>query len=159
MRAHSAILCIDDEELQLSIRKMVLESAGYAVFTAANSVQGLKTFNAHQIDLVITDHSGSIRGIALVEELRKLNPRLPILILSGGKIPHHPLKPPDYFLHKLEGPTKLIAKVQSAIRWLGRKHAGYRLQSSERKRGRQRKKNWNDAPADGLKRQGTRASI
>ena len=118
MHVRSAILCIDDQEVELSIRKMVLESAAYAVFTAANAVQGLKTFKAHQIDLVITDHFESVSGIAFVAELRKLNPRLPLVILSGGNIPRHQLIPPDYFLHKLEGPTKMIAKVQSAIRRL-----------------------------------------
>jgi len=40
MRVNSAILCIDDEALELSIRKMVLESAGYVVFTATNAAQG-----------------------------------------------------------------------------------------------------------------------
>ena len=119
MRVRSAILCIDDQVLELSIRKMVLESAGFAVFTAPNVTQGLKTFNANQIDLVITDHSAGIKEIAFLKELRKLKPLLPILILSGGNIPRLAFKPPDYFLHKLEGPAKLIGKVRSAIRRLG----------------------------------------
>ncbi len=40
MLGHSTILCIDDEELALSVRKMVLESAGYVVLTAADATQG-----------------------------------------------------------------------------------------------------------------------
>jgi two-component system, autoinducer 1 sensor kinase/phosphatase LuxN len=119
MRTRCAILCIDDQELELSIRKMVLENAGYAVFTAANTVQGSEMFNAHRIDLVMTDHPEGVIGIAFVAELRKLNPRLPIMILSGGNIPSHRVNPPDYFLHKLEGPTKMIAMVRSAISGLG----------------------------------------
>jgi DNA-binding NtrC family response regulator len=121
MHVRSAILCIDDREIELSLRKMVLENAGYAVLTAANAAQGLKTFNAHQIDLVITEHFESGPEIAFVAELRKLNPRLPIIILSGGKTPGRQMNPPDYFLHKLEGPTKMIATVQSAIRRWGTK--------------------------------------
>src|SRR4029077_1732255 len=63
MRSRCAILCIDDQELELSIRKMVLEKAGYAVFTAANTVQGAEIFNAHRIDLVMTDHPEGVTGI------------------------------------------------------------------------------------------------
>jgi len=114
MNTHSTILCIDDDELELSIRKMVLESAGFDVVTAANAVQGLEVFNAHRIDLVITDHLGATGG-AFISELRKLNSSLPIMILSGGDIPRDPVNPPDYYLHKLEGPTEMIAKLRSAI--------------------------------------------
>jgi hypothetical protein len=35
-----AILCFDDEGLELSIHKMVLESAGYVVFTARMKPRG-----------------------------------------------------------------------------------------------------------------------
>jgi DNA-binding NtrC family response regulator len=115
MCSRCAILCIDDQELELSIRKMVLEKAGYAVFTAANTVQGAEIFNAHRIDLVMTDHPEGVTGIAFVAELRKLKPRLPIVVLSGGSIPSYGVKPPDYFLHKLEGPTRMIALVRSAL--------------------------------------------
>jgi DNA-binding response OmpR family regulator len=81
MSVHSAILCIDDETLELSIRKMVLESAGYVVFTAANAAKGLEMFKAHHIDLVITDHL-RLTGRAFAAKLRHLVPRLPIMILS-----------------------------------------------------------------------------
>ncbi len=121
MPTRCAILCIDDQELELSIRKMVLEKAGYAVFTATNTVQGSEVFNAHRIDLVMTDHPESVTGISFVAELRKRNPRLPIMVLSGGNIPFHRVNPPDYFLHKLEGPRKMIAMVRSAITRLSTK--------------------------------------
>lgn len=114
--AHSAILCIDDEELALSMRKMVLESAGYMVFTATSATKGLELFKAHRIDLVITDHLlGPLTGSMLVAELRELSPHLPIMILSGEITLPDAVQPPDYYLHKLEGPTEMIAKVQSAI--------------------------------------------
>jgi DNA-binding response OmpR family regulator len=115
MRVHSAILCIDDEALELSIRKMVLESAGYVVFTATNAAKGLEMFKAHHIDLVITDHLHGLTGKAFAAKLRHLVPRLPIMILSGETTLPHAVEPPDYYLHKLEGPTEMLAKVQSAI--------------------------------------------
>ena len=115
MLAHSVILCIDDEELGLSIRKMVLEGAGYVVFTATNETKGLELFKAHHIDLVITDHLRGLTGHAFAAELRHLSPRLPIMILSGETTRPHTVDPPDYYVHKLEGPTEMLAKVRSAI--------------------------------------------
>jgi PleD family two-component response regulator len=41
------ILCVDDDEMALLVRKMVLESAGYIVFTAASSSKGLEIFKQH----------------------------------------------------------------------------------------------------------------
>jgi DNA-binding response OmpR family regulator len=120
--AHSTILCIDDEELGLSLRKQVLESAGYTVFTATNVTQGLELFKANSINLVITDHLlGPGTGDAFVTELRQLSPNLPIMILSGETTLRDAVEPPDYYLHKLEGPKEMINEVRSAILFAGRK--------------------------------------
>jgi DNA-binding response OmpR family regulator len=120
--AHPTILCIDDEELGLSLRKQVLESAGYSVFTATNAIQGLEVFKANSINLVITDHLlGAGTGDAFVTELRQLSPNLPIMRLSGETTLHDPVEPPDYYLHKLEGPKEMINEVRSAILFAGSK--------------------------------------
>jgi DNA-binding response OmpR family regulator len=120
--ANSTILCIDDEELPLSLRRQVLESAGYVVFTATNVIQGLEVFKSNSINLVITDHLlGHGTGDAFVTELRQLNPNMPIMILSGETSLHEAVEPPDYYLHKLEGPKEMIRKVRSAIIRAGRK--------------------------------------
>jgi hypothetical protein len=37
------------------------------------------------------------------------------MILSGGAIPTDAVEPPDYYLHKLEGPVEMIARVRSVI--------------------------------------------
>jgi DNA-binding response OmpR family regulator len=120
--AHSTILCIDDEEVPLSLRKQVLENAGYVVFTATNAIQGLEVFKANSINLVITDHLlGAGSGSALVTELRHLSSKLPIMILSGENTLHAVATPPDYYMHKLEGPKEMISKVRSAILLASRK--------------------------------------
>jgi CheY-like chemotaxis protein len=117
----STILCVDDEEIALSMRRMLLESAGYTVLTAANSSQGIALFQTHQVDLVITDHLlPGATGSDLARELRRVHPTVPVMILSGGPVLGNAKENPDYFLHKLEGPTKMIAKVQSILRSRGK---------------------------------------
>lgn len=84
MHIQSAILCIDDEELALYLRKRVLQGAGYAVFIATNATRALELFKAQRFDLVITDNLQGVTGQALAAELRDLSPLLPIMVLSGG---------------------------------------------------------------------------
>jgi CheY-like chemotaxis protein len=112
----STILCVDDEEIALAVRRKVLEEAGYVVFTAATISEALSFFKNHPVDLVITDHLlRGARGSDLASELRRVNPNLPVLTLSGGQAPSGVVQPPDYYLHKLDGPTEMIAKVQSIL--------------------------------------------
>jgi DNA-binding NtrC family response regulator len=117
--SHS-ILIIDDDETALLVRKMVLEDSSYIVFTATNTADALRTFAAHDFDLVITDHLLLPHSkMSLAGELRRLSPKLPVLILSGGtSMSSDDCHPPEYFLHKLDGPKKMISKVRSAIRAL-----------------------------------------
>jgi two-component system, OmpR family, response regulator CpxR len=112
----SFILCVDNEEVALALRRKVLEEAGYVVFTAATVSEALAFFKSHPVDLVITDHLlPGATGKELALELRRVNPKLPVLTLSGGQIPSSIVQPPDFYLHKLEGPTEMIAKVQSIL--------------------------------------------
>jgi DNA-binding response OmpR family regulator len=78
--------------------------------------RGLEVFKANYVDLVISDHLlPPTTGSDFVAELRRLSPNLPIMILSGEIVFPDAVEPPDYYLHKLEGPTEMIAKVRSVI--------------------------------------------
>jgi two-component system, OmpR family, response regulator CpxR len=113
---HSTILCVDDEEMALAMRGKVLEAAGYVVLQAGTASQALDLFKNHHVDLVISDHLlPGTTGNDLGRELRMLRARMPILILSGGQMPSSNLRAPDFYLHKLDGPAKMIAKVKSIL--------------------------------------------
>jgi len=109
------ILLVDDDALALGVRRLVLEAARYEVLTASSASQALDYVSAQRFDLVITDNTVTKSGQGLAAELRRLIPRLPVITLSGGSIPQHELDRPDYFLHKLDGPEEMLAKVSSAI--------------------------------------------
>jgi len=55
MRPKKTILCVDDNEQALSVRKFMLETRGYRVLTAASSQQALELFREGGIDLVLSD--------------------------------------------------------------------------------------------------------
>jgi CheY-like chemotaxis protein len=52
---HPLILCIDDDDVALRVRKLLLGSAGYEVVTASTDEAGLEAFKQHPVDLVIAD--------------------------------------------------------------------------------------------------------
>jgi CheY-like chemotaxis protein len=73
------ILCIDDEDLGLEIRKMVLEREGFSVLTAKDGVTGLSLFDTEQqIDAVVVDYAMTgMDGGQVAAILRKLQANAP----------------------------------------------------------------------------------
>src|SRR6201999_2931798 len=55
MRPKKTILCVDDNEQALSVRKFMLETRGYRVLGALNGHEALEIFQAGNIDLVLSD--------------------------------------------------------------------------------------------------------
>lgn len=47
------ILCVDDEENPLVLRKFLLQKAGYEVITAKSGLEALKIASSEAIDLVL----------------------------------------------------------------------------------------------------------
>lgn len=106
------VLCIDDAEVALRVRKLVLANAGYRVLTAASGEEGLQIFKENPIDLVIADHFLSDRsGSEIAAEMKELKPEVPILIVSAAAEPPSGLELSDGFLSKGEGPDALLDTI------------------------------------------------
>lgn len=64
---------------------ILLQLAGYRVVTAANGHAAKQALAAHAIDLVLTDILMPDKdGIEVLSDLRKNNPALPVIAMSGG---------------------------------------------------------------------------
>src|SRR6516165_809908 len=101
----AAILCIDDEEPPLLVRRRVLEKAGYRVFTALTGKEGIEIFRKQPIDLAIVDYwMADMDGLDVAAELKRLRPKTPIIMLSGyASILDEGLGKVDLWLRKGEG--------------------------------------------------------
>ncbi len=80
------ILLVEDEEQILAVAKALLKALGFDVFEAADGREALEVYrkNAEYITLVITDIGMPVMdGFELFRELKKLAPKLPIIISSG----------------------------------------------------------------------------
>jgi CheY-like chemotaxis protein len=84
----STVLLIDDNAIQAATRQTILRRAGYFVIAALNPSRALEQFQRHEfpaeISVVITDHvMPCMNGAQFVRELRKLQPHLPVMVISG----------------------------------------------------------------------------
>lgn len=110
----AAILCIDDEEPALLIRRRVLEKAGYRVFTALTGKEGIEIFRSQPVAAVIVDYwMADMDGLDVAEQLKRLSPKTPIIMLSGyTSILDEGLGKVDLWLRKGEGdPEQLVMAV------------------------------------------------
>ena len=79
------ILCIDDDKDILEALRLFLESRGYIMHEAFSAEDGLKVYKKQAIDFVIVDlmMEEVDAGRNLVKELRLLNNKAPIFMLSS----------------------------------------------------------------------------
>jgi DNA-binding NtrC family response regulator len=79
------ILAIDDDEAIRTLLRDVLTREGHEVLLARNGVEALKAFTADPCELVITDIiMPDKEGIETIVELRRHDPQVPIIALSGA---------------------------------------------------------------------------
>ena len=78
------VLIIDDEPDLCKVMKLNLESTGeFEVATAVSGEEGLGRVKEEEFDLLITDFQmPGMNGIEVVEKVKKLKPRLPVLLFS-----------------------------------------------------------------------------
>jgi two-component system cell cycle sensor histidine kinase/response regulator CckA len=80
------ILFVDDEPDVVRMAREMLELLGYEVEARTSSVEALKAFRAapSRYDLVLTDQTmPELTGDALVREIRRVRPEIPVILCSG----------------------------------------------------------------------------
>jgi two-component system, OmpR family, response regulator CpxR len=84
MRPKKTILCVDDNEQALAVRKFLLETRGYRVMTAASAHDAIEIFRNGGIDLVLGDLiMPQMDGNEMVHRMKEIAPEIPMVLLSG----------------------------------------------------------------------------
>jgi two-component system response regulator CpxR len=84
MRPKRTILCVDDNEQALSIRKVMLETRGYRVLACTNGHHALEVFKQGGVDLVLSDlQMPGLDGAELVEKIKDISAATPAILFSG----------------------------------------------------------------------------
>jgi len=133
MKPKRTILCVDDNEQSLSIRKVLLETRGYRVLAFTDAQQALNRFTEGGVDLVLTDLvMPGVDGSKLIQGVKDISPETPAILLSGKVKIYEQDSGSDLFLAKgMYLPADLLERIRLLlVRKRGPKRAHARLQAS-----------------------------
>jgi CheY-like chemotaxis protein len=78
------ILVVEDDRLNRELLSKVLRQEGYQVLEACDGDIALKILRVLPCDLVITDFlMPMLNGIEFVDQLRSLQPQMPVIFITG----------------------------------------------------------------------------
>ncbi|MGA2989450.1 MAG: response regulator [Candidatus Korobacteraceae bacterium] len=114
MKIKKTILCVDDHEQSLSIRKLMLETRGYRVITCTSGEAAVETFARGGVDLVLTDlMMPGMNGNELVRHIKQLSPETPVILFSGKVKIYDQDTQADVFLPKgMYAPAELLERIR-----------------------------------------------
>jgi CheY-like chemotaxis protein len=110
------ILCVDDEEIPRTLRKLILQKQGYQVVTAASGAEALEALKGVNISLVLSDQMmPGMTGTELTKTIKAVDPRMPVILISGvNEIPAD-ASYADQFISKVGGPELLFKTVAEVL--------------------------------------------
>jgi two-component system response regulator CpxR len=118
MRPKKVILCVDDNEQELSVLKFMLETNGYRVLCASNGQEAIGMFADSTVDLVLTDFGmPQMNGSQLVDRLKQIAQHVPMILLGDPQKMGGDIHAADALLAKKNCPPQELLeriKVMSA---------------------------------------------
>ena len=121
LTGHGTILLVEDEEGLRALNARGLSSRGYTVLEAGNGVEALEIIAKQgEVDLVVSDVvMPEMDGPTLLKELRRRNPKVKIIFVSGYAEEAFSKNLPDQeqyaFLAKPFTLKQLVAEVKKTI--------------------------------------------
>ena len=114
MKPKRTILCVDDNEQSLSVRKVMLQTRGYHVAAYTRGEDALEHFRKGGVDLVITDLlAPSLDGATLIDRIKELSPLTPAILLSSKVRAYEGSMRADVVLAKgMFAPAELLERVR-----------------------------------------------
>jgi two-component system, OmpR family, response regulator CpxR len=114
MRPKKVILCVDDNEQELSVLKFMLVTNGYRVLAATNGQEAMEIFKENAVDLVLADHSmPQMSGDQLVGKLKQIASHVPMVLLGDPQKMNGQIHGADALLAKKTcTPQELLERVK-----------------------------------------------
>ena len=110
------ILCVDGEHMALWVRALILSIAGYRVLTAATGEDALRVFRLNPVDLVIIDlWQPNGTGTEVVDQMKRIHPKVPVILLSGLADLPSGFERADVLLTKCIAPPEFLAAISSIV--------------------------------------------
>jgi CheY-like chemotaxis protein len=117
MRPKKTILCVDDNEQILSVRKFLLETRGYRVIAVRSAEEALDHFRLGGIDLVLGDLvMPQMDGNEMVRCMKDICPEVPMILISGSVKTFERANRADAFLPKGAcTPVEMLERIRVMI--------------------------------------------
>jgi CheY-like chemotaxis protein len=114
MRPKKIILCVEDNEQELSVLKFMLSTNGYRVLSAGNGQEAIELFSSAPVDLVLADQSlPQMNGCQLVERLKQIASHIPRIVLGDPQRMAGEMHSADALLAKKNcSPLELLERIK-----------------------------------------------
>jgi len=114
MRPKKIILCVDDNEQELSVLKFMLSTNGYRVLTATSGQEAIAMFADAQVDLVLSDYAmPQMNGKQLAERVKRMAPHVPMILLGDPQTMGGEIHAADALLAKKNcSPQELLERIK-----------------------------------------------
>jgi CheY-like chemotaxis protein len=114
MRPKKVILCVDDNEQELSVLKFMLATNGYRVVSATSGHEAIGIFAETAVDLVLADYSmPQMNGCQLVERLKQIAAHVPMILLGDPQKMAGEIHAADALLAKKNcSPQELLERIK-----------------------------------------------
>jgi len=114
MRPKKVILCVDDNEQDLSVLKFMLATNGYRVVSALNAQEAIGIFAINQVDLVLADFAmPQMNGNQLVDRLKRMAPHVPMILLGDPQRMGSEMHAADALVPKRNySPQELLERIK-----------------------------------------------
>ena len=115
MRPKKMILCVDDNENELSVLKFMLSTNGYRVVSANSGSEAIGIFADSTPDLVLSDYAmPQMNGDQLVNRLKQISAHVPMILLGDPQKMGDQLHGADALLPKKScSPQELLDKIRT----------------------------------------------
>jgi two-component system, OmpR family, response regulator CpxR len=114
MRPKKVILCVDDNEQDLSILRFMLTTNGYRVVTATSGLDAISIFTETAVDLVLADFGmPEMNGSQLIERLKQIASHIPMILLGDPQRMAGEIHSADALLaKKCCSPVELLDRIK-----------------------------------------------
>lgn len=114
MRPKKVILCVNDNDQELSVMSFMLTTNGYRVVSATSGQEAISLFSGMQVDLVLADYSmPQMNGNQLVNKLKQIAAHVPMILLGDPQTMGGQIHMADALLAKKQcSPQELLERIK-----------------------------------------------
>src|ERR1700747_3027789 len=107
------ILVADDSPQLVLLYRAILEDAGYEAVSVSNAMAAIAAVEGGRVDAAVLDVlMPGVSGDAIAERLRRTNPDLPVLLMTGDYGEQFVVEGEAPVLHKPFAPEDLVRAVR-----------------------------------------------